>query len=928
MRRGLHPHRSGRLLLPLWLLLSCAEPAARRDLGAARVSPAHPAARASEIVSRALRVAPGAPLLVRLRGLSPLRATAYLWDVQARRQLARGHRITFVNRASDARSLRLLVVGQGRGELLVDGQSEPIELATTRIPVPGGRGYRYHAVPSPGGARADIELLGFDPTRRLIAYAGGKTAGLGPWPTLVSDQVRRVVVAASERLQVRMYANDPKDTDGDGLGAALEHALGTCDSLAQAGCGSGPLGDFYRAVPNGTRDTDRDGLPDADELLGAPDLPGRPGLSLPAWGADPRHKDVFVEVDYVGKLGHVGLSERDLERVAALYAVGSAEALRNPDGRDGVALHFDVGFDPVRAENRGLLGAWGGSQRSSTGKYKRARRTHLTPGRVGYFRYALAARRGTGQAQGDALTFNHYHHRVPILAHELAHTMGLRHYGHRRWGRANCKPHYLSIMNYLYQNQPEVGFARQRAAWMDPAAVVERGSLGGLSAERLRGPPLELDVVGEDVDWNRDGRMSDRPVRAPLTWATHKSCAEPAGTRTELYRGSWSGSRPALLRIGSALYALWIDGRGQVHMADALVTGPDDRGSCPLGDSASSRCVRFTRPRAVRGLTGVRHLAALPVGDGAWLALVRQDLRLELAELTFAPTGVPDRPGPSARVFEVVSDAVVDNVPSLLMQTVEPARFGRERAVLLLFRGHDGRLWEARTPPERGPLLLQAARDTQGADIELGLGPAALQLGTGETCGVFPDRERHLRFYCYQPTDDAWRDLSQQAFSAPLGPRTEGPVSLAYHRYRASGGDPIDSVAPRGALYLAFAAEDSTSEPRAAWWFVSEWLSQEFGAADRIRFRWRGRVIDQWTNLPPGSGVALYEDAGLSALKALVPVRSVQARDTRLVFLPLADGAYHAELSGGDDFAVMERGICTGIRGEHACGGPESAASP
>ena len=41
-----------------------------------------------------------------------------------------------------------------------------------------------------------------------------------------------------------------------------------------------------------TRDTDGDGLWDSWEVMGVN------GQALPAWGANPRHKDIFVEIDF------------------------------------------------------------------------------------------------------------------------------------------------------------------------------------------------------------------------------------------------------------------------------------------------------------------------------------------------------------------------------------------------------------------------------------------------------------------------------------------------------------------------------------------------------------------------------------------------------------------------------------------------------
>jgi hypothetical protein len=75
----------------------------------------------------------------------------------------------------------------------------------------------------------------------------------------------------------------------------------------------------------------------------------------------------------------------------------------------------------------------------------------------------------------------------------------------------------------------------------------------------------------------------------------------------------------------------------------------------------------------------------------------------------------------------------------------------------------------------------------------------------------------------------------------------------------------------------------------------------------------------------PGTGVTLYEDETLSALKAAL---AVEVKDTQRVdFLPFADGSFPAQLGSGNDFEVMERGICRGIRPARECGeDPETAA--
>lgn len=48
--------------------------------------------------------------------------------------------------------------------------------------------------------------------------------------------------------------------------------------------------------------------------------------------------------------------------------------------------------------------------------------------------------------------------------------------------------------------------------------------------------------------------------------------------------------------------------------------------------------------------------------------------------------------------------------------------------------------------------------------------------------------------------------------------------------------------------------------------------------------------------------------------------------DPRALFLPLAEGSFDATLRGGDDFVVMERGLCLALRPESWCGAADTAA--
>jgi hypothetical protein len=99
-----------------------------------------------------------------------------------------------------------------------------------------------------------------------------------------------------------VFRNDVlTDADGDGLGDRLEAALGTCGSAAASASG------VACATVADPRDTDGDGLWDSWEVLGV--VPwrldstgavvlGTEYVPLQMWGANPLHKDIFIEVDF------------------------------------------------------------------------------------------------------------------------------------------------------------------------------------------------------------------------------------------------------------------------------------------------------------------------------------------------------------------------------------------------------------------------------------------------------------------------------------------------------------------------------------------------------------------------------------------------------------------------------------------------------
>jgi hypothetical protein len=480
-------------------------------------------------------------------------------------------------------------------------------------------------------------------------------------------------------------------------------------------------------------------------------------------------------------------------------------------------------------------------------------------------------------------------------------------------------------MNYVYQNKPEVGFSNRASTVINPGRVIESEGLGPVPAPPLADPPLELDVIGRGVDWNRDGLISSTPVRAGLTWATYKSCGAAGRGRMTISQGDALAATPVLVQSGGRLHALWIDVTGDLLWRHGLTSGLDAHGSCPEGDASPTRCMAWSATTTVPGPSGLRHVAAVAIdAERVALAYVTADGRLWSRVLAGALTT------PSLTPAVEISGGRTDHAPSIVWVDVDESFYGVSRVLAIFFRASaTGSLMQASARDATGPFRTQAVLDARQRPITTGLSPTVAALGTGELCGVFANDEQNIRFHCYDRGRDLWVDLSQQAFDVGLGPRTEGKVGVAYHRYRAADGAPVDGDSSRGAVYLSFSQPESEaqagSKPDNPHLLISQWLNERHGALERIDFRWRGSVLDQWTNLAPGTGVALYEDETLSALKALFTTRAAKGA-TAVDFLPFADGAYDESFGSGNDFQVMERGICAGLRGAKICGDKSTGA--
>ena len=384
------------------------------------------------------------------------------------------------------------------------------------------------------------------------------------------------------------------DDDGDGLGNALEGALETC--AAKAGAVTGVLCDELADA----RDTDGDGLSDGWEVLGRhatwTDDNGavyRQYIPIQAWGSNPRHKDIFIEVDF----RRLNLQENQTQltlkmqpaiarKVAATYGDAAttdfwlraihAVSINNPDRLPGISLHFDTGVAPVEPDDATIYGDWGGynpvdAVPDGQGGWVPQRpeqvwRQQMSRGRWGVFHYVMGYTSGGGACGvGVACGFNMAS--SSNSSHEFGHTLGLNHNGPNGTHEPNCKPNYPSVMNYAYlgleQFADGLGYptlnnhALQETSAINPSKTAFLDVLESMFQ-------YKVDRTNGNVDWNRDGTFAPAgtTVRAYANYQPGNSCESTReGSK---YTNLQSQLSPAVVRHKNLIwtFAVGVHGEG------------------------------------------------------------------------------------------------------------------------------------------------------------------------------------------------------------------------------------------------------------------------------------------------------------------------------------------------------------------------------
>ena len=308
---------------------------------------------------------------------------------------------------------------------------------------------------------------------------------------------------------------------------------------------------------DGTLDDDGDGLYDRWEIDGVDgDGDGDVDLELP--GADPDHKDLYVEVDYMP------FHRPSDEVVAEVVAAFAAAPLDNPDGEGGIDLHVEVD-DEVPHQN--ALEIWDGfddvkeSFFGTAAQRADADADAILDARRLVYRYGLYIHTrdddpgsgGVGELPGDDFAVslglweedeNGHGAGTPRaqaygLMHEMGHTLGLGHGGFE--DETNCKPNYQSIMNYAYcivglpdfldfnpagEIVGRLDFSRDELATLDEDDLDEPEGIGDGDDAAIWNAGGELLFGPGDgaLDWDGDGEADETGVQVNLNDFGFKGC--------------------------------------------------------------------------------------------------------------------------------------------------------------------------------------------------------------------------------------------------------------------------------------------------------------------------------------------------------------------------------------------------------------------
>lgn len=323
------------------------------------------------------------------------------------------------------------------------------------------------------------------------------------------------------------------ETRADGLGVDAD--LDTEPSVSDFFSGNRSVFlSCVQIVPN-LADSDGDGLYDIWEEEGIDlELDGVVELGLPTLGADPLHKDIFIEVDYMPN------HRPNPDAINDVIQAFANAPVDNPDGNNGITLHIEVDDELLVDEEVLDIQTWCDDEdgvnecvdvnEDFTNDFDSIKSTYFGTllqrlaaneedvllAKQLVYRYGLFAHgRDGGTSSGRAKRGGNFivslgassdpnpnvcrpwdpdpisghcvgsrEEQAGTFMHELGHTLRL---GHGGSDGVNGKPNYLSVMNYFFQtvwvqnvSNPRLDYSRQELPSLleSPPGLDENDGIG------------------------------------------------------------------------------------------------------------------------------------------------------------------------------------------------------------------------------------------------------------------------------------------------------------------------------------------------------------------------------------------------------------------------------------------------------------------
>ena len=323
---------------------------------------------------------------------------------------------------------------------------------------------------------------------------------------------------------------------------SLTLVSGLVDNNAQALC--------TRADPRtGTilADTDCDSLADTWEISGYNyDGVGPVEINFPALGASPTQKDIFVEIDYLGHHVPWPAIRTDLQ-----YRFSIAPVWYPTGGTPGIDLHlyFDdnipnpgdacthiwttptPSFDSIKDQYLGTA-----SERPPNPNYANIKLAKMNTYHYGLFIHTQCENppsSGIGEVFGNDFVVSLGYpgwgndNSIPpnvigsvaqqesVLMHELGHNLNLLHGGDVN---TNCKPNYLSVMNYMFEF-PDVVSGRPLDYSRSTLNTLIENSLSEPVGIKTSTPAGLVSAFGPSPAWTTDPLSNlISPYYNPVNW--------------------------------------------------------------------------------------------------------------------------------------------------------------------------------------------------------------------------------------------------------------------------------------------------------------------------------------------------------------------------------------------------------------------------